>query len=222
MNSYVLSAKNDTGCPIGLAEDYGLFERFHIDVKIARKGIGSLPWYSDPKDCKLPKNACYITKLTKFDFAIRRINSGLYIANDDFYCVMKRQKSTYDSAEKISVKNKQGNDVTNRDYFLIRIPYFSSMDAIDRSKSKFLEDDGDIVLNRLVTKSSFSESLFFIDGLAAMQSTLFCSESFRDDAIQVGIKGVNFFEETKAKWQSGFDYLLNMGKKEPANTVWPI
>ncbi|RZJ38388.1 MAG: hypothetical protein EOO18_03485 [Chryseobacterium sp.] len=118
--------------------------------------------------------------------------------------------------------NKFGEDVSEKYYFIVRIRESKFYDAVDVKKSVFDEDDEGINLKELLIKEKFGKSLFALDELSGLQSTLFCSKAFRDEAIQAEIKGVNFFEETKAKWQSGYDFLLNMGKKEPANTVWPI
>lgn len=222
MIKYVLSSKVELGCPIGLAEDYGLFDKFYEDIQAAKKKIGSFPWYADPNNCHLPVDACYITKLKRINFGIRKLHMNLYLVNEDFLKIVKNQRGIYSDEQRINIKNRAGEEVTDISYFVIRISESKFYDAVDTEKSIFNEDEEGVNIKKLLFRESFKESFFLLDELSGVQSTLFCSGPFRDEAIQAGIKGVNFFEETKAKWQSGFDFLLNMGKKEPANTVWPI
>ena len=222
MTKFVLSSKIEVGCPIGLAEDYGLFDKFYEDIKVAKKKIGSFPWYADSDKCQLPVDACYITKLKRIDFGIRNLHMNLYLISEDFLKIIKNQSCTCSKEQKVTINNRLGEKVTDKSYFIIRIRNSKFYDAVDTRKSVFNENDEGINLKKLFLKDTFTESLFSLDELSGVQSTLFCTKEFRDEAIQADIKGVNFFEETKAKWQSGFDYLLNMGKKEPANTVWPI
>ena len=222
MNHYVLSARKELGCPIGLAEDYGLFDKFYKDVKTAQKDIGSFPWYADSWDCELPKNACYITKSKRIDFGARSLSGSLYMISEEFLDLIKSHKSKHYLSGKIEVKNKLGEDVASSDYYIARILQVPFAEVIDASKSRYIEDDTRVQLEILVCKSEFKESLFGIGGLIGEHSTLFCSKSFRDAAVQSGIKGIDFFEQTKARWQTMTSFLMNAGKKEPANTVWPI
>jgi hypothetical protein len=55
MINCVLSSKVEVGCPIGLTEDYGLFDKFYEDVQSVKKKLGHFHgiWIQINASCQL-------------------------------------------------------------------------------------------------------------------------------------------------------------------------
>lgn len=225
MNYFVLSAKVERGCPIGLDEDAGLYDQFYDNLKKAPE-IGFYPWYSykTSKTCPLPTNACLISKSRLYDFDIRQLSENIYVVSHVFLQMANEMQITFLDMQPIEVKSRQGKTISNKSYYIIRFDQTDFETVASLENSKYTVDPPLYIFEKVVIKSSCQIPLFLIKNAVPAQNTFFCSELFLECAKKYNIKGVNFFECEEAPWKDPEDILgyLFVDDYSTDDEVWHI
>lgn len=214
---YALTAKKETGAPLSLEGIGILYENFPFDKSI---DYGYFPWYGyDTKnECHLPEGGVLFYRKGVCDFLIRKLSSNIYVVSDVFMkAALKLNQGLH--GVPLRVLDKNGQCVSKRSYFLMRIPRVDFYEVVDVDKSDFYEQDGWIVLNKISIKESCKIPLFLIEGVDLGQKTVIISREFLSQ-LKGGGKGVDFFEVDKALWPN-VDDILGQSLSEKG-VVWPI
>ncbi|MEO2216048.1 hypothetical protein ABGV49_03075 [Chromobacterium vaccinii] len=224
MTYYVLSAKQEKNCPLSLAEEKGLYDRFYSEAD-STPSVGYFPWYSfDTRDsCKLPKDSVLIVENTFYDFPIRNISSNIYAISESFLSILNDYNLKFEYSP-LKVISKNGKKAVNKDYFLIRFPYTNSQEVIDSSKSEVSFDDGLYSIKKIKIHSKINTPLFLIGDVIHEQRTFFASQEFVQNIKKKSLKGINFFIDSEAKWKNPIEFLdfLFDGEGSIDEQVWPL
>lgn len=190
MEYFVLSQKEESGCPVGFLQAE-LYDKFYSDTKGVEHGFFS--WYAEKIHYKrhtpYPEGMVLISKDKLYDFDIRSI-SRFYIVSDELMSVCSEMDVAVADSVPIKVVSKVGENISSRNYNSV---LFEELDARSQTDpaSTFIEEDGLIFrFKKLVLPSNFNRNLFKFKGLISGSNTLICSSEFKK--LAEGIKGVNF------------------------------
>lgn len=200
MEYYVLSQKEDTGCPSGFL-NADLYDKFYSDTDSVE--FGFFPWYAEKINYKFhtpyPDGMVLISKDQFFDFDIRSV-SRFYIASDDFLSVCAGLDVAFADRVAIEVVSTTGERISVKSYNAV---LFEELDARSDTNpgSTFLEEDGLIFrFKKLVMPEFFKHDLFKFKGLLSGSNTLLCSGAFKTRAA--GLKGIQFTPLENVLWSA--------------------
>ncbi len=175
MEYYVLSQKEERGCPAGFLQA-DLYDKFYSDTKNVEYGFFS--WYAEKIHYKThtpyPEGMVLISKDEFYDFDIRSI-ARFYIVSDDFMSVCRGLDVNVTDAVPIQVVSKGGEKISSKSYNAV---LFEELDARSETDpaSTFIEEDGLIFrFKKLVLPPDFKRDLFKFKGLISGSNTLICS-----------------------------------------------
>lgn len=200
MEYYVLSQKEEPGCPAGFLQA-DLYDKFYSDTKGVEHGF--FPWYAEKIHYKThtpyPEGMVLISKDKFYDFDIRSV-ARFYIVSDDFMSVCSELDVGVTDAVPIQVVSKGGETISSKSYNAV---LFEELDARSETDpaSTFIEEDGLIFrFKKLVLPSDFKRDLFKFKGLISGSNTLICSRIFKE--LAKDIKGVNFTPLESVLWSA--------------------
>ena len=200
MEYYVLSQKEESGCPAGFLQA-DLYDKFYSDTKGVEYGLFS--WYAEKIHYKThtpyPKCMVLISKDKFYDFDIRSV-ARFYIVSDDFMPVCRELDVSVADAVPIRVVSKGGEAISSKSYNAV---LFEELDARSETDptSTFIEEDGVIFrFKKLVLPPDFKRDLFKFRGLISGSNTLICSCKFKE--LAKDIKGVNFTPLESVLWST--------------------
>ncbi|MGY2277490.1 Imm43 family immunity protein [Pseudomonas monsensis] len=200
MEHYVLSQKEEFGCPTGFLQA-DLYDKFYSDTKGVEYGF--FPWYAEKIHYKThtpyPEGMVLISKDKFYDFDIRSF-ARFYIVSDDFMSICSDLDVVVTDAVPIKVVSKDGEAISSKSYNAV---LFEELDARSETDpaSTFIEEDGLIFgFKKLVLPPDFKRDLFKFKGLISGSNTLICSREFKELARD--IKGVNFTPLESVLWSA--------------------
>lgn len=201
MKFYVLTQKQDVGCPLGMLNGV-LVDGFDPDAH--KTNYGLQPWYANPArglpHQPFPDTLCFVTKDPKYAFAIRSRIPFFYIASDALIGACRQLHVSIEDAKRIDVLSRQGKKVSALDYWVCTfVPL-----PLDRvaGEGSVLEKAGPVHtrIRRLRVRPDMTDDLFRLAGVPADIDTLVCSERFRDRAKAGGFKGIEFTDVDAFDW----------------------
>ncbi|RON86844.1 Imm43 family immunity protein [Pseudomonas fluorescens] len=200
MEFYVLSQKEEPGCPTGFLQA-DLYDKFYSDTKDVEHGFFS--WYAEKIHHKThtpyPEGMVLISKDEFYDFDIRSV-ARFYIVSDDFMSICSDLDVSVIDAVAIQVVSRQGQRISTKNYNAV---LFEELDARSQTDpaSTFIEEDGLIFrFKKLVLPPGFKRHLFKFKGLISGSNTLICSSEFKELASD--IKGVGFTPLENVTWSA--------------------
>ncbi|MHC3822394.1 Imm43 family immunity protein [Pseudomonas sp. G3-19] len=200
MEFYVLSQKEEPGCPTGFLQA-DLYDKFYSDTKDVEHGFFS--WYAEKIHYKThtpyPEGMVLISKDKFYDFDIRSV-ARFYIVSDDFMSICSDLDVSVTDAVAIQVVSRQGQRISTKNYNAV---LFEELDARSQTDaaSTFIEEDGLIFrFKKLVLPPGFKRHLFKFKGLISGSNTLICSSEFKE--LASGIKGVGFTPLENVTWSA--------------------
>ena len=114
MEYYVLSQKEEPGCPAGFLQA-DLYDKFYSDTKGVEHGF--FPWYAEKIHYKThtpyPEGMVLISKDKFYDFDIRSV-ARFYIVSDDFMSVCSDLGVGVTDAVAIQVVSKGGEKISSK------------------------------------------------------------------------------------------------------------
>lgn len=201
MKFYVLTQKQDVGCPLGMLNGV-LVDGF--DPQAHKKNYGLQPWYANPArglpHGPFPDTLCFVTRDPKYAFAIRSKIPFFHIASEALIDACRQLRVSIKDAKRIEVLSRQAKKVSALDYWVCTfVPL--ALDRIAREGS-VLEKDGAVHtrIRRLRIRQGLADDLFRMAGVPADIDTLVCSERFRDLAQARGFKGIEFTDVDEFDW----------------------
>ncbi|PMW93956.1 hypothetical protein C1X59_29165 [Pseudomonas sp. FW215-R2] len=200
MEYYVLSQKEEPGCPVGFLHA-DLYDKFYPDTKGVEFGLFS--WYAEKINYKThtpyPEGMVLISKDTFYDFDIRSV-SRFYIVSDDFLSLCKVLNVEIADSVPIQVVSASGEVISSRQYNAVLFKELNARSDTDPD-STFVEEDGLIFrFKKLILSESFECDLFKFKGLVAGSNTLICSGVFKAHAT--GLKGIEFTPLKNVIWSA--------------------
>ncbi|MFJ7313073.1 Imm43 family immunity protein [Pseudomonas sp. NPDC098747] len=200
MEYYVLSQKEEPGCPAGLLHA-DLFDKFYPNTKGVEFGFS--PWYAEKINYKVhtpyPEGMVLISKDKHYDFDIRSV-ARFYIVSDDFMAACKGLDVEVADCVAIEVVSKSGQPISSRKYNAVLFKELDARSDTDPA-STFIEEDGLIFrFKKLMLPESFKKDLFKFKGLISGSNTLICSGAFKERAA--GLKGIEFTPLENIIWST--------------------
>jgi hypothetical protein len=201
MKFYVLTQKQETGCPLGMLNGV-LVDGF--DPEAHKKDYGLQPWYANPvrglPHEPFPDTLCFVTKDPKYSFAIRSRIPFFYIASDALIDACRRLRVDIEDASRIDIRSRQNKAVSNLDYWVCTFKPTELERVADQGS--VLEKSGAVHtrIRRLRVRQDFADDLFRMAGVPADIDTLICSERFRDLATREGFKGIEYTDVDVFDW----------------------
>lgn len=201
MSFYVLTQRDEPGCPFGLPE--GILHS-HYAPDAHKSDYGYLPWYANAAMGRphepFPDGLCFITPEKKLSFDIRAIAPFFYLAHERFIGVCRSMNVRFEDSRRIEVCSQQGKPVSD-EYWVCRFAAVSADEAIDPRYS-LLEADDDVHMRvrRLGIRPEFAQDLFKFYGLAPDMDTLFCSERFLEAMQAKGSFGTVYTDIAVFDW----------------------
>lgn len=225
MQYFVFSSKVEQGCPIALAEEAHLYDKFYGNTQSVPE-YGFFPWYNykTSENCLLPINGCLISKAEFYDFDIRNISSSIYIASNLFIHIANELGICFLDIQPITIRSKEGYFISNKEYFIVRLKKERFEDVVNIEESKFEFEFPHYTLEKAVIKKSCELPIFLIENITPIQNTLFCSEFFLKFSQKYDLKGINFFKCEEAPWQNPNNFLnfLHHDNYDLNKEVWAI
>ncbi|MGF6153836.1 Imm43 family immunity protein [Pseudomonas fluorescens] len=199
MNYYVLSQKEEPGCPIGILYA-DLYDKFYSSTKGVE--FGFFPWYAEkgkpgPRT-PFPEGMVLISKDKYYDFDIRSISRFFYIVSDEFLAACNGLNVNIVDGVKIEVLSEAGERISSKNYNAV---LFEELDVRSNSDpaSTFVEENGRAVrFKRLILPSDWKLDLFKYKRLISGSDSLICSQTFKDLAIN--FKGIAFTPLESVLW----------------------
>lgn len=200
MEYYVLSQKEESGCPVGFLRA-DLYDKFYPNTKGVE--FGFFPWYAEKINYKVhapyPEGMVLISKDKFYDFDIRSI-SRFYIVSDEFLSICKVLDVEVTDNVSIQVVSTNGECISSRQYNAVLFKELDARSDTDLA-STFIEEDGLIFrFKKLILPESFKYDLFKFKGLISGSNTLICSSAFK--ARATGLKGVEFTPLENVIWSA--------------------
>ncbi|ROM89392.1 Imm43 family immunity protein [Pseudomonas brassicacearum] len=200
MNYYVLSQKEEPGCPIGFLRA-DLYDKFYSNTKGVEFGFFS--WYAEKirytTHTPFPGGMVLISKDKCYEFDVRSI-SRFYIVSDDFLSVCKELNVKLTDSVAIKVLSEAGEVISSKSYNAVLFQELDTRSNTDPA-STFIEEDGLIFrFKKLILPVDLKLDLFKYKGLISGSNTLICSQSFKD--LAVDFKGIEFTPLESVLWSA--------------------
>lgn len=200
MNFYVLSRKEEIGCPIGML---GGVLSPSLDVDVHKSDYGKLPWYWNPARGlahePFPDGLHYITADKKYRFDLRKDGGDFYLASAEFLDICSRFVVRFEDKKPVSVVSRQGKPLSDKRYSVCRFLPFPISEVADGDSR--LETQGSMTrIHRLRVAQTFGQDLFTIKLLTPDIDTVFCSERFREASEKNALHGIEFTPVTEFPW----------------------
>ncbi|WP_064117684.1 Imm43 family immunity protein [Pseudomonas fluorescens] len=200
MEYYVLSQKEESGCPVDLLRA-DLYDKFYPSTKGVEFGFFS--WYAEKINYKVhtpyPEGMVLISKDKFYDFDIRSV-SRFYIVSDDFLSLCKNLHVEIADNVPVQVMSTSGKSISSKQYNAVLFKEYDARSDTDPG-STFVEEDGLIFrFKKLILSESFEYDLFKFKGLISGSNTLICSSAFK--ARATGLKGIDFTPLESVIWSA--------------------
>lgn len=200
MKYYVLSQKEDFGCPLGML-DAALYDRFYTDPTIVDYGFFS--WYTRKCEMKrgqvFPRDGVLFCRDDYYDFDIRGISRFFYVVSDAFLELCNELNVGILECAKIKVLSISGEEISSKKYNAV---IFDELDAKKDSdpSSTFLkrESGRPFRIRKLVLPAQWDLDLFKYGRLISGSNSLICSERFMELARE--FKGINYTPLNTVLW----------------------
>ena len=175
--------------------------------RVDKTEYGIYPWYAMPKNRKpafapFPKqNLHLIMTSKKYKFDIRRI-AEFYAFSPRFNECLSVLKTTLEDCSQVKLTDKDGNLLSEIDYYVGRFKNLPFEQAVDVKKSVY-SHYGYLAKKKIDSIFILAEldyDLFLIDGLTASQRTFICSEHAVKIFKDGGIQGIDFIRTDQANW----------------------
>lgn len=200
MKYYVLSQKEDSGCPRYML-DAALYDKFYSDT--AGVKYGSFPWYT--RKCEMrrgsvfPREGVLICGDDFYDFDVRGIPDFFYIVSDEFLALCNSLNVKIVDDAKIEVLSTSGMEISSKKYNAV---LFEELDARKDSdpSSTFMEEKSGrpFRIKKLVLPSTLESDLFKYGRLISGSSSLICSERFKE--LAKDFKGIDYTPLDTVLW----------------------
>ncbi|MHC3822395.1 Imm43 family immunity protein [Pseudomonas sp. G3-19] len=199
MNYYVLSQKEEPGCPAGILYA-DLFDKFYADTKGVE--FGFFPWYAErgrpgPRT-PFPEGMVLISREKFYDFDIRSVSKFFYVVSDAFLAACRQVEVDIIDSVRIKVLSGAGERISKKDYHAV---LFDELDVRANSdpRSIFVEENGRPVrFEKLVFPDEWKLDLFKYKRMISGSGSLVCSEVFK--RLAEGFKGIEFNPIDTVRW----------------------
>lgn len=192
MNFYVLSQKEEQGCPAGILRA-DLFDRYYSCTRDVE--FGFFPWYAErgkpgPRT-PFPEGMVLISKDENYEFDIRSVSKFFYVVSDEFLAACNSFNVDVVDSVRIDVVSEGGKCISSK-----RCKNAVLFDELDvrtncDPASTFVEEKGrPIRFKKLVLADDWKFDLFKYRRQVSGSDSLICSQAFRDAAID--FKGIDF------------------------------
>lgn len=146
---------------------------------------------------ELPKELWFITKDKHYSFDLRHDSGGFFISNNLLQLFDKLNTTNFTST-KLHILNKQLQSVSDKQYQYVK--FYGYEDMIDYENSKIDFDKNGVVKKIWTLKLKDSEiknDIFMINSWI-FNRRLFCSDKFKEVALQYGVEGLQFISADDA------------------------
>jgi hypothetical protein len=205
MKYYALSQAGGSGCPVGLIDaDLQNTDQIHKKqyYNIDEKGNYASPWYSRKQGDTTPvftKNMTLTTSDEYYNFDIRRVSSGVYIASQKFIESCKKLNSAIVDCQDIKIINENGYFTSNKEYGAIIFREIEILTSIDESSQLIYEYEKPCRIKKLKLSPQFESDIFIFKNMRGSSKTLLCSEKFLS-SLNNTLDGVEFIDIAHAEW----------------------
>ncbi|MGF6329337.1 hypothetical protein ABH909_002215 [Pseudomonas sp. BS3782 TE3695] len=199
MSYYVLSQKEEPGCPIGILYA-DLYDKFYPSTKGVE--FGFFPWYAEkgkpgPRT-PFPEGMVLISKDKNYNFDVRSVSRFFYIVSDEFLAACHRLNVSIVDSVKIKVLSESGESISSKNYNAV---LFEELDVRSNSDpaSTFVEENGRPVrFKKLILSDDWKLDLFKYRRLISGSDSLICSQAFKD--LAENFKGIAFTPLETVLW----------------------
>jgi hypothetical protein len=203
MKFYVLTRKEEPGCPLGMLS--GILHS-HFFLNAHKSNYGDQPWYSNPSSGRphepFPDGLSFVTTDKSYAFDIRSDSEFFYLASDAFITLCDQLVVRVEDKKPVDVLSRQGKPVSGKKYWVCRFHPVAVPDAIDSGHSILEPEEGShqMRIRKLRIRDDFKQDLFKLSPLAVDIDTLFCSERFREAAQRLSFRGITFTDIEAFNW----------------------
>lgn len=199
MEYYVLSQKEESGCPVGFLHA-DLYDNFYSNTKGVE--FGFFPWYAEqgrpgPRT-PFPEGMVLISKDKLYDFDIHSVGRFFYVVSDEFLEACRSVNVNIVDSVKIQVVSEAGERISAKDYNAV---FFEELDVRQDCDpaSTFVEENGrPIRFKKLILPDAWKRDVFKYKRLISGSDSLICSQSFKD--LADNFKGVEFMPLEDVLW----------------------
>ncbi|WP_248741315.1 MULTISPECIES: Imm43 family immunity protein [unclassified Pseudomonas] len=199
MNFYVLSQKEEQGCPVGILRA-DLFDRYYSCTRDVE--FGFFPWYAErgkpgPRT-PFPEGMVLISKDENYEFDIRSVSKFFYVVSDEFLAACNSFNVNMVDSVRIDVVSEGGKCISSKHYNAVLFDELDVRTNCDPA-STFVEEKGrPIRFKKLVLAEDWKFDLFKYRRQVSGSDSLICSQVFRDAAID--FKGIDFTPLETVVW----------------------
>lgn len=153
---------------------------------------------------KIKKMYLVTTFFKKYNFAIRRFVNEIYIVSKEFYEILEEFDVVLKNTINLVVVDHKNHSKQNENFILIEFNSVSSKEVIDLNHSNIFQEYEDTIdsIEKIKLKSDLNYDVFLISEMRNQFKSPICSEKFRNNFIEKGLEGVQFFDLDNAPWQN--------------------
>lgn len=208
MKFYILSQKQEPGCPLGML---GGILRAGFAPDAHKTEYGRQPWYADPSGGRphrpFPDGLVFITKDKHYGFDLRSDSKFFYLASNELIEACDGLDVRFEDRQRIEVVSRQGKPVADKQYWVCRFQPVTLADAVDAAGSMLESSDGvHTQIRRLRIRTDFPQDLFKLARLDPAIDAMFCSQRFYDRALTLGLRGITFSDVETFAWPAPLSF----------------
>ena len=198
MSYFVLSQKEEPGCPIG-SLDVALYDKFYTNADDVQ--YGGFPWYTGKLTAEgrvFSEGMVLISNDKLYDFDIRGVRRFFYIVSESFLEICKVLSVDIVDSSEIRVVSTSGDSIASKKYYAV---VFRAMDVhkdVDPATTLMVENGVPFRFKKLVLPVEIDLDLFKYGKLISGSSSLICSERFK--ILAEGFKGINYTPLDTVLW----------------------